>query len=78
MQVPRRPAEFPSGSSGSGEILAALSPCPVQALSERVRTFRRNRHYRFLTSSPSKLWVQADTSVAPDCESGVDRPNSEL
>ena len=62
MQVPRRPANSPLRLSGSdGALLATLSPDVLsQALSERCTVF--------VTGSPSKLWVQADTSVAPDCE----------
>ena len=71
MQVPRRPANSPLRLSGSdGALLATLSPDVLsQALSERVQDLPGvERCTVFVTGSPSKLWVQADTSVAPDCE----------
>ena len=71
MQVPRRPANSPLRLSGSdGALLATLSPDVLsQALSERVQDLPGvERCTVFITGSPSKLWVQADTSVAPDCE----------
>ena len=71
MQVPRRPANSPLRLSGSdGALLATLSPDVLsQALSERVQDLPGvERCTVFVTGSSSKLWVQADTSVAPDCE----------
>lgn len=71
MQVPRRPANSPLRLSGSdGSLLATLSPEVLsQALSERVQDQPGvERCTVFVTGSPSKLWVQADTSIAPDCE----------
>ena len=71
MQVPRRPANSPLRLSGSdGVLLATLSPDVLsQALSERVQDQPGvERCTVFVTGSPSKLWVQADTSIAPDCE----------
>ena len=71
MQVPRRPANSPLRLSGSDSaLLATLSPDVLsQALSERVQDLPGvERCTVFVTGSPSKLWVQADTSVAPDCE----------
>ena len=71
MQVPRRPANSPLRLSGSdGDLAATLSPDVLsQALSERVQDLPGvERCTVFVTGSPSKLWVQADTSVAPDCE----------
>ena len=71
MQVPRRPANSSLRLSGSdGTLLATLSPDVLsQALSERVQDLPGvERCTVFVTGSPSKLWVQADTSVAPDCE----------
>lgn len=71
MQVPRRPANSPLRLSGSdGVLLATLSPDVLsQALSERVQDLPGvERCTVFVTGSPTKLWVQADTSVAPDCE----------
>ena len=71
MQVPRRPANSPLRLSGSdGTLLATLSPDVLsQALSERVQDLPGvERCTVFVTGSPSKLWVQAETSVAPDCE----------
>ena len=71
MQVPRRPANSPLRLSGSdGTLLATLSPDVLsQALSERVQDLPGvERCTVFVTGSPSKLWVQADASVAPDCE----------
>ena len=71
MQVPRRPANSPLRLSGSdGALLAILSPDVLsQALSERVQDLPGvERCTVFVTGSPSKLWVQADTSIAPDCE----------
>lgn len=71
MQVPRRPANSPLRLSGSdGDLLATLSPDVLsQALSERVQDLPGvERCTVFVTGSPSKLWVQADASVAPDCE----------
>lgn len=71
MQVPRRPANSPLRLSGSdGSLLATLSPEVLsQALSERALAVPGvERCTVFVTGSPSKLWVQADTSVAPDCE----------
>ena len=71
MQVPRRPANSPLRLSGSdGALLATLSPDVLsQALSERVQDLPGvERCTVFVTGSPSKLWVQADTSIAPDCE----------
>lgn len=71
MQVPRRPANSSLRLSGSdGTLLATLSPDVLsQALSERAQDLPGvERCTVFVTGSPSKLWVQADTSVAPDCE----------
>ena len=71
MQVPRRPANSPLRLSGSdGVLLATLSPDVLsQALSERVQDLPGvERCTVFVTGSPTKLWVQADTSIAPDCE----------
>ena len=71
MQVPRRPANSSLRiSSSDGTLLAALSPEVLsQALSERAQGIPGvERCTVFVTGSPSKLWVQADTSVAPDCE----------
>lgn len=71
MQVPRRPANSPLRLSGSdGTLLAILSPDVLsQALSERAQGVPGIEGCTvFVTGSPSKLWVQADTSVAPDCE----------
>ena len=71
MQVPRRPANSPLRLSGSdGTLLATLSPDVLsQALSERAQDLPGvERCTVFVTGSPSKLWVQAETSVAPDCE----------
>ena len=71
MQVPRRPANSSLRISGSdGVLLATLSPDVLsQALSERVQDLPGvERCTVFVTGSPTKLWVQADTSVAPDCE----------
>ena len=71
MQVPRRPANSRLRLSGSdGVLLATLSPDVLsQALSERVQDLPGvERCTVFVTGSPTKLWVQADTSVAPDCE----------
>ena len=71
MQVPRRPANSRLRLSGSdGSLLATLSPEVLsQALSERVQDQPGvERCTVFVTGSPSKLWVQADTSIAPDCE----------
>ena len=71
MQVPRRPANSPLRLSGSDSaLLATLSPDVLsQALSERVQDLPGvERCTVFVTGSPSKLWVQADTSIAPDCE----------
>ena len=71
MQVPRRPANSSLRLSGSdGTLLATLSPDVLsQALSERALAVPGvERCTVFVTGSPSKLWVQADTSVAPDCE----------
>lgn len=71
MQVPRRPANSSLRISGSdGTLLAVLSPEVLsQALSERAQGIPGvERCTVFVTGSPSKLWVQADTSVAPDCE----------
>lgn len=71
MQVPRRPANSPLRLSGSdGTLLAILSPDVLsQALSERAQDLPGvERCTVFVTGSPSKLWVQAETSVAPDCE----------
>ena len=71
MQVPRRPANSPLRLSGSdGTLLATLSPDVLsQALSERAQDLPGvERCTVFVTGSPSKLWVQADTSFAPDCE----------
>lgn len=71
MQVPRRPANSSLRISGSdGALLATLPPEVLsQALSERALGVPGvERCTVFVTGSPSKLWVQADTSVAPDCE----------
>ena len=71
MQVPRRPANSPLRLSGSdGSLLATLSPEVLsQALSERAQDLPGvERCTVFVTGSPSKLWVQAETSVAPECE----------
>lgn len=71
MQVPRRPANSSLRLSGSdGTLLATLSPDVLsQALSERAQDLPGvERCTVFVTGSPSKLWVQAETSVAPDCE----------
>lgn len=71
MQVPRRPANSSLRLSGSdGTLLATLSPDVLsQALSERAQGVPGvERCTVFVTGSPSKLWVQADVSVAPDCE----------
>lgn len=71
MQVPRRPANSSLRISGSdGTLLATLSPDVLsRALSERAQGVPGvERCTVFVTGSPSKLWVQADTSVAPDCE----------
>lgn len=71
MQVPRRPANSSLRLSGSdGTLLATLSPDVLsQALSERAQGVPGvERCTIFVTGSPSKLWVQADVSVAPDCE----------
>ena len=71
IQVPRRPANSSLRiSSSDGTLLAALSPEVLsQALSERAQGIPGvERCTVFVTGSPSKLWVQADTSVAPDCE----------
>ena len=73
MQVPRRPANSSLRLSGSdGTLLATLSPDVLsQALSERAQDLPGvERCTVFVTGSPSKLWVQADTSVAADCEVG--------
>ncbi len=71
MQVPRRPANSSLRISGSdGTLLAVLPPEVLsQALSERAQGIPGvERCTVFVTGSPSKLWVQADTSIAPDCE----------
>ena len=71
MQVPRRPANSSLRLSGSdGTLLATLSPDVLsQALSERAQGVPGIEGCTvFVTGSPSKLWVQAETSVAPDCE----------
>ena len=71
MQVPRRPANSSLRISGSDDtLLATLSPDVLsRALSERAQGVPGvERCTVFVTGSPSKLWVQADTSVAPDCE----------
>ena len=71
MQVPRRPANSPLRLSGSdGTLLATLSPDVLsQALSERAQGVPGIEGCTvFTTGSPTKLWVQADASVAPDCE----------
>ncbi len=71
MQVPRRPANSSLRISGSDGTLLAILPPEVlsQALSERAQGIPGvERCTVFVTGSPSKLWVQADTSVAPDCE----------
>ena len=71
MQVPRRPANSPLRLSGSdGDLAATLSPDVLsQALSERAQGVPGIEGCTvFVTGSPSKLWVQAETSVAPDCE----------
>ena len=71
MQVPRRPANSSLRLSGSdGTLLAPLSPDVLsQALSERAQGVPGIEGCTvFVTGSPSKLWVQAETSVAPDCE----------
>ena len=71
MQVPRRPANSSLRISGSdGALLATLPPEVLsQALSKRALGVPGvERCTVFVTGSPSKLWVQADTSVAPDCE----------
>lgn len=73
MQVPRRPANSSLRLSGSdGTLLATLSPDVLsQALSERAQGVPGIEGCTvFVTGSPSKLWVQAETSVAPDCEVG--------
>lgn len=71
MQVPRRPANSSLRISGSdGTLLAVLPPEVLsQALSERAQGIPGvERCTVFVTGSPTKLWVQADTSIAPDCE----------
>ena len=71
MQVPRRPANSPLRLSDSdGDLLATLSPDVLsQALSERTQGVPGIEGCTvFATGSPTKLWVQADASVAPDCE----------
>lgn len=71
MQVPRRPANSSLRLSGSdGTLLATLSPDVLsQALSERAQGVPGIEGCTvFVTGSPTKLWVQADASVAPDCE----------
>lgn len=71
MQVPRRPANSSLRLSGSdGTLLATLSPDVLsQALSERAQGVPGIEGCTvFTTGSPTKLWVQADASVAPDCE----------
>ena len=71
MQVPRRPANSSLRLGGSdGTLLATLSPDVLsQALSERAQGVPGIEGCTvFVTGSPSKLWVQAETSVAPDCE----------
>ena len=71
MQVPRRPANSSLRISGSDDTLAAtLSPDVLsQALSERAQGVPGIEGCTvFVTGSPTKLWVQADASVAPDCE----------
>lgn len=71
MQVPRRPANSSLRISGSdGALLATLPPEVLsQALSERAQGVPGIEGCTvFVTGSPSKLWVQAETSVAPDCE----------
>ena len=71
MQVPRRPANSSLRLSGSdGTLLATLSPDVLsQALSERAQGVPGIEGCTvFVTGSPSKLWVQAETSVAPECE----------
>ena len=71
MQVPRRPANSPLRLSGSdGDLAATLSPDVLsQALSERAQGVPGIEGCTvFATGSPTKLWVQADASVAPDCE----------
>ena len=71
MQVPRRPANSPLRISGSDDtLLATLSPDVLsQALSERAQGVPGIEGCTvFATGSPTKLWVQADASVAPDCE----------
>ena len=71
MQVPRRPANSPLRLSGSDDtLLATLSPDVLsQALSERAQGVPGIEGCTvFATGSPTKLWVQADASVAPDCE----------
>lgn len=70
-QVPRRPANSSLRLSGSdGTLLATLSPDVLsQALSERAQGVPGIEGCTvFATGSPTKLWVQADVSVAPDCE----------
>lgn len=71
MQVPRRPANSSLRLGGSdGTLLATLSPDVLsQALSERAQGVPGIEGCTvFVTGSPAKLWVQADASVAPDCE----------
>lgn len=71
MQVPRKPANSSLRISGSDDtLLATLSPEVLsQALSERAQGVPGIEGCTvFVTGSPSKLWVQADASVAPDCE----------
>lgn len=70
-QVPRRPANSSLRLGGSdGTLLATLSPDVLsQALSERAQGVPGVEGCTvFATGSPTKLWVQADVSVAPDCE----------
>ena len=79
MQVPRRPANPSLRINGSdGAPLATLSPEVLsQALFERAQGVPDvRRRTVFITGSPSKLWNQADTSVAPDC--GVEWTVAEL
>ena len=76
MQVPRRPANSPLRLSGSdGALLATLSPDVLsQALSERVQDLPGvERCTVFVTGSPSKLWVQADTSVSGNASQAARR-----
>ncbi len=71
LQVPRKVAASSLRLSGSdGKLLATFSPDVLsQALSERAQTLPGvERCTVWVTGSPYKLWLQADTSVSRDCE----------